>query len=699
MVYFRSHSDEVEGINYMINLLDQLHDVSDLKVNQNHSIDKAGEILELRREILDANGSDSEIWKNDEIELLIKHMIIAISGIDPDDRIYVDSPNSREAPENWNSYDVFYMGEWRRINEEHLVDNSGNPLGYSPNGELHAALIPPHGGATINVYNSIPPSITWPLTQIEQKGIKFLIGKAKISEINAVCSVPSLPDSISSSETGERVCDRDIAIDEWQRRVEPKRIDQIASFINIDGNVIANSALLFSPPNQEAITTSKNGEVTIDFSKFLRKRDNFWLDEWSHSLTESMADLRPMWLIDGQHRTRGLAQSEIGSEIEIPIIMFTDEFSLNQSAKVFAEINTLQKKLAPLHTLFMQHRFRIPQNGGKRDFKEWDKNNSETWDARQNDLSYECAGWLTMHEDGPLYNRIKMLEANSPIYTIIKANSWVDYSRTWFSENGPYGHDCLESKDIIFQEIENYFQAFVNTCNHDEWSDDEDRWSHSAKRKGLLQMHSTSRVLLDVYRDVWEKAVPGHISPIPVSRFEEILKPLYWVDWKDADLLSSYHGSGEVPRTALRIWVKEAIRNGEMFNLQEVMASDQKSIPGKGILSPPKDSPITVITEHEWPIEELGEEVILTSLYPKHALSTSRWTVMSVDKNGNKKERSPTGGAKVPNKPGEGIAAYKFKWENWVDDVKAVIISVQWSNVNRPNSRDEKIITNPNFNL
>ena len=53
-------------------------------------------------------------------------------------------------------------------------------------------MIPPGGGATVHSYHSIPKSITWELTEIEQKGIKFLIGKAKVCEINAVSSVPIL---------------------------------------------------------------------------------------------------------------------------------------------------------------------------------------------------------------------------------------------------------------------------------------------------------------------------------------------------------------------------------------------------------------------------------------------------------------------------------------------------------------------------
>ena len=47
-------------------------------------------------------------------------------------------------------------------------------------------------------------------------------------------------------------------------------------------------------------------------------------------------------------------------------------------------------------------------------------------------------------------------------------------------------------------------------------------------------------------------------SPISVKTFEEVLKPLYWLIG-DADLLAVYH-SGEVPRTALRVWMKAAIK-------------------------------------------------------------------------------------------------------------------------------------------
>lgn len=696
MVSFLSVRDEQLAWKYIKNLLDGKRSISISNENQHFSIDLSLTIIEERMEELTKNKKDTSDWKKNELEDLLRHIRIALSGIDPDERTKVDSDG--KVPSDWNPSEAFQWGIWRYETAHPLVDSDGNPLGYSPNGELQKALVPAGGGATIHVYNKIPQVIEWPLTRITQKNISFLIGKAKVSEIDAVCSVPSLPEDISSADTASRVLNHTKAQNEWQRRVDPKRILSIADFIDLPHNIIANSALLFSPPGNSSIKTSEDNLVSINFN-FLKGSETRKIDHWVEDDDEDelTQDLRPMWLIDGQHRTRGLASSEIGSQMEIPIILFTDEFSLNQSAKVFAEINTLQKPLAPLHTLFMQHRFKIPQNGGKRDFQVWDKKNEETWDSRQNNLAYECAGWLASRRNGPLYDRIKFLEANQPNHTIIKANSWVDYSRYWFKTI--YPPECTLHKKTIFQEIENYFTAFVNTCNHEEWPEekevDRNRWSPNQNYKGLLQRHSTSRVLLDIYGDVWEKASlrllteGSNESPISVKTFENVLKPLYWVDWRNSELIAAYHGSGEIPRSSLRIWMKAAIQHGESYAHEEVMSSKIKSKPGRGILSPPEDSRINIETETKWPSsEENSNPVILTSLRPDHSLITARWNV--TDSNG--RDWGPTGGYKSQAKTSEGISMHKLHWEEWMDEVDEICIKVQWSNVNRPNAIDEIIL-------
>ena len=687
MPSFRSFNDEKIGTEYISELLDEIGTLSSDKANQILAADKARAILENRKEVRDKYGQDdAPTWNSHEIDELVREVIIAKSGIDPDTREKVDSPGTY-APTTWEAQQEFILGEWELKQARSLTKSDGKPLGYSPNDELHLALVPPGGGATMHIYDQVPASFDWDLTKIEQKGYEFLVGKAKVCEIESVCSVPSLPEEMDSEESGKRVLDPNRGKNEWQRIVNPKRIISIEQFItDRPENIIANSALLYCPEGSEAVTCSEDGNVSVDFSKFLAEvklpdSKNYY-DHWIEDGGSELVDRRPIWLIDGQHRTRGLARNELSSEMEIPVIVFTDEFSLSNAAKIFAEINTLQKPLDKLHTLFMRHRFKIPNSRRLDDFRDWDINDDKTHESRQNNLAYECAGWLTSNPEGPLYNRIKILPQNKPRFTIIKANSWTEYSRYWFKSQ-PYGPDCDLTRNEIFQEVQNYFQAFVNTCNHSDWDDDRNRWSMNSSNKGILQTHSSSRILLDIYGDVWEKAaMMCKDKIIPINVFEEVLKPLRWVDWLDSELYSRYHGGGEPPRSSLRIWIKAAIQNGVSYKLDDVMSSSHKSIPGKGILAPPEDSPIINHTPKKaWPVDDDDGAVVLVSTRPEHSRAGSRWVVSTP----NGREYGPSGGYKREAAVGE-FAIHNLEYEDWMDDVDQINVKVSWINVNRPDA-------------
>jgi hypothetical protein len=97
----------------MFRVLDSHRGISDLKVNRHAAIDKATDILEHRREVIDEFGDDSPVWQSDQIDDFLKDLRIAISGIDPDDMVYVDKITNNEAPENWSASDAFQWGEWR----------------------------------------------------------------------------------------------------------------------------------------------------------------------------------------------------------------------------------------------------------------------------------------------------------------------------------------------------------------------------------------------------------------------------------------------------------------------------------------------------------------------------------------------------------------------------------------------------------
>jgi DGQHR domain-containing protein len=571
--------------------------------------------------------------------------LYCMTGVSPD-----DAPDQWEPPYEWR--------QWR-LESPQTVE-----VGYS---DSHLfAYIPEGGGSSIHYYSKPPSPITWRLESIQQKSVTFFIGKARVSEIDAVCSVPQLPEEVASEEIGKRVLDPNLGSDQWQRRVDPIRVLSIKNFIAVKDNIIANSAIVYAPAGP-AVSLDDSRAITIDFEKFLNEETNRWAD---HS---TLGDLRPLWLIDGQHRVRALAQTAEGKDLEIPIIVFPPDFALSGAAKIFSEINTLQLKLAPLHTLFMQHRFGIPSPVPKRDFKRpFSKSDEQTWDSRANNLSYEIAAYLTSHAGGPLYGRIKFLDQDNTRLPIIQAHQWVDFSRSWFAPNQVYEPQCDDPQEVIREEVENFFQAFINTCNHAGWRDGRPRWSSTATGKGLLQRQASSQALVRLYPTAADLARrKTKRSPIPVTQFETVLQPLKWVDWLDDRLLPLFGGGGERGRTMIRIWMETALKNGEVYPLKQVMAVNIRSKPGRGLLSPPGDGTLEAVPDRAWPSK--GRPVTLRATQPANTLSGSRWLILD-DMDNNHSPDPPT----VPAK--EGLAKYVLHHASYMDTLKYLDVRVDWFN-------------------
>ncbi len=123
MPQFNSVRDEKEAINYIFEKLEGKKTISELKVNQHHSIDKAMELLELRKENIDVFGDDTPQWEIDELQNLLQHIRIGLSGIDPTERVYVDI--DQIVPDTWSPSDAFQWGEWRIVNARSITGADG----------------------------------------------------------------------------------------------------------------------------------------------------------------------------------------------------------------------------------------------------------------------------------------------------------------------------------------------------------------------------------------------------------------------------------------------------------------------------------------------------------------------------------------------------------------------------------------------
>ena len=726
---------------------------TDLLMGLNHIKEK----LELQKNKASSNYEDYEEII-DKIEFLLDTINDLLNGPYPNyENILISDLNNSEDKGNnikrndknyWrDSFSLHDFGNDVEAISERQVDK-GRQIDYSivwhewkdkerqifhagyVKGHFNYSFIDKGAKEQTSVYDSPPPSTKWKLNKVEQKGYIFYITSAPVREVAQSSSVPALPPKLGIVETAERILNKDRNNKEWQREIDPQRIRKIKQFIGESNNIIANTPMLFIH-DQNAITI-ENDELIIDFSKFLKKQicGEFigkYIDRKLESQKDEFGndiydDYRPFWIIDGQHRVRGIHLNDYEQDLVIPLIIFPKSFSMAQTAKVFAEINTLQKKLNPLHELFMQHRFSIdhPTNI-KRKFRDYtmvlpEDCESKGWSlddwkhSRANHLAYEVLAKLA--KSGPLKDRVQFLpqnEENNLIY--ITADQWVNYARTLFErkcytyKNGEisdyiFKPTIQENKkeliDLFYDEINNYFIAWVNICNHRKWPDKKDRWVEETRGKAIIQRKTHFIILIELYSLVRDHAFRYKKSNnlggiIKVEEFMEILKPFKWVDWRSKDLENTYPGSGEKGRRSLEVWMADAIINGIQYSANQIENTEIKSKPGQGITSLLDIPSIEIISSNTWP--EKNKPVIFRSKRPWNARYESTWKVEDENEDTKAEGKVSTSKHLEPM-----YAEFILKHESYMDDIflKKLIIRVDWKNSHTHTGKNKILIQKNN---
>ncbi|MFD3393396.1 DGQHR domain-containing protein [Aquirufa sp. OSTEICH-129V] len=679
----------IEEIDNLLNVINDLFDgpspnINDISFEEiNLSTDKG----------LTTNRYDKNYWKNSFNLQNFGNDVQAISA--------------REIEKGkFNDFSIIWH-EWK--NNKRQVFNSGYIKGF-----FNYSFLEKGATTQTSVYDTPPPVAKWKLNKIEQKGYYFFITSAPVREVAQSSSVPALPPKLGVLETVERILDKNRNNTEWQREIDPARVNKIKQFIGESTNIVANTPMLFI--NDESAISINGDYLEIDFGKFLQKQtsgefNGQYIDRKAREEKDEFGnivydDYRPFWIIDGQHRVRGIHLNEDSQELQIPLIVFPRDFSMSNTAKVFAEINTLQKKLDPLHELFMQHRFSIdhPTNI-KRKFKDYKSVSREEaelngwslddWDhSRANHLAYEVLAKLA--KNGPLKDRVQFLPQNTDSQSFyISADQWVNYARTLFERkcykykygiiedyivNPTENEKSLDIVEFFYLELNNYFKAWVETCNHNEWPDKRNRWVNESKGKALIQKKTHFILLIELYSLIRDLAQEYKIKfslfgVIKVEEFMEILKPFKWVDWQSKELEDTYPGSGEKGRRSLEVWMADAILNKEQFSNFEIFDSTIKSLPGRGINSVLGIPSLSIVSKNLWPTK--SEPVIFKSIRPWNARYESSWKVSDDNQDIKAEMKISTSKHLSPTE-----VEFVLKHENYMDDVnlKYLEIRVDWKN-------------------
>ena len=181
--------------------------------------------------------------------------------------------------------------------------NSGTTLSYPGVGlpGVRETTLMEGLGTTVHHYDSLPDPVVWSFGHFDQGGVRCFIGSAEVREIDAVSSVPSMPD-LTTQELSSWVRKTNKGKNEWQRPLDPTRVLAIQKFADASSqNHILTPILLYAEPNSDTIDIDwDNGNIRIDPAHFLHDTGLGFTD-W-----KSQKDLRPLWIVDGQHRTRGM---------------------------------------------------------------------------------------------------------------------------------------------------------------------------------------------------------------------------------------------------------------------------------------------------------------------------------------------------------------------------------------------------------
>lgn len=454
--------------------------------------------------------------------------------------------------------------------------------------------------------------IEWDLLIAKQEGRDVLVGAVNVGEIDAVCMVPHLPNFADSNQgsilLADWSMDPNAGLSQWQRRPDPIRVKSITNFIeSSNDNLIINSIMLYIPENAPGVKIIKNGnfaKIIIDSKKFLAPNGELLTDV---TITKNegeviYTDHRPLWIVDGQHRTRGMAMSPRGSGLDVPVVVThgggEDIIRLDEVAKVFTEINTLANPLDSFQQHYLSHKFSIVASDKDKTYGEPSRayDESDKKNRLANIRMYKLASLLTKDEDGPFYNGVQLVKGQgAAMMTRIKIQEFVKQMRPLFVD-GIYSDERL-SIDEIHNDFSNYLAAWENTANYHQWPHmpNKKRWEpNRSNASELEQSQPIVWIIFKTFEFIREYAIHRNMD-VSEETYTKILAPIRGIDWYSKELTKAFEQQYRPASIYMSVWIKQAILNGIIRSPEEVHSIESGEVHhGVALYAEPSAPTVTV---------------------------------------------------------------------------------------------------------
>lgn len=178
----------------------------------------------------------------------------------------------------------------------------------------------------------------------------LFIGFATPEDLSKLAEAPSFRRTTSNKTIADNVLKP--PVEDWQRPLDPARVDRISRLFNHAGTLMPNPVLLSENP-------------------YFGKRVRISQTRGSGSILAASHDVRvpdpangkkPLWILDGQHRIYGLAKSRQKAN-PIPAVLLLDDgaeaYTPEDFADLFAQVTTSAQKLDDLHNEWLTFAFNL----------------------------------------------------------------------------------------------------------------------------------------------------------------------------------------------------------------------------------------------------------------------------------------------------------------------------------------------------
>lgn len=188
----------------------------------------------------------------------------------------------------------------------------------------------------------------------------YLLGAMDAKDLKKISDAPSFEHQTPNQQIASEVLVP--PTQHWQRPIIQEKVNQIAQRFDQESEIMPNPVLLAVNPSKNIVVSreiSANGVET-----------GLWTVEIP--IPDEQNPDKPLWIIDGQHRVAGLAQTNL-SHSPLPFVLLHSSHGVylpGNLAKIFAQVTTEATPLNPIHEAWMQFVFQLGRfSDGSADWK------------------------------------------------------------------------------------------------------------------------------------------------------------------------------------------------------------------------------------------------------------------------------------------------------------------------------------------